>query len=443
MASGDVKEYEVLGPVGKGTFGSVERIRRLADGRELVWKRMDYGKMSDKEKQQLVQEVNILQKLRHPNIVRYYDRIIDRPNAMLYIVMEHCTGGDLARLIRRCRRERTFVEEEVVWKVMMQLALALADCHKRQDGGTILHRDIKPGNVFLDEGNDVKLGDFGLSRVLGENSLFAHTYVGTPFYMSPEQVTGSAYNEKCDIWSLGCLIYELASLYPPFEATNQFDLGKKIKAGRFARIPAHYSDDLQRAVSSMLHVSRTKRADIDGVLQLPQVALRVRERRINQHFAALKKKEDDLRVKEEELASWQAQLEQREAALQGQGQGQGQAEQESQLLLHDARRGSSSSDVAMPAEFVPKVLFDEQENSSAAADPEFVSRQFRGMGIADAENAGGGAAAPSGFPEQKQFAAAYAPHSQQMQQQMQQQPPAAAALGFRGAPHQPLYNRYQ
>lgn len=315
MSSGDVSEYTVLGAVGKGTFGSVERIRRLSDDRELVWKRMDYGKMGDKEKQQLVQEVNILQKLRHPNIVRYYDRIIDRPNALLYIVMEYCPGGDLAQLIRRCRRERTFVEEEVVWKVLTQLALALADCHKRRDGGVILHRDIKPGNVFLDEENNVKLGDFGLSRVLGENSLFAHTYVGTPFYMSPEQVAGSAYNEKCDTWSLGCLIYELAALYPPFEATNQFDLGKKIKAGRFARVPAHYSDDLQRAISSMLHVSRTKRADIDGVLAVPQVALRVRERRVNQHFAALKKKEDDLALREQQLIQWQAELERREAGL--------------------------------------------------------------------------------------------------------------------------------
>ena len=187
---------------------------------------MNYGKMGEKEKQQLVQEVNLLQKLRHPHIVRYYDRIIDRENTTLYIVMEYCEGGDLATLIKKCRKERyivdkvwnsktissrTYIDEEVIWKIAAQLVLALAEIHKRKDG-VILHRDIKPGNIFLDSEKNVKLGDFGLARVLGKDSLFANTYVGTPYYMSPEQISGSPYNEKCDIWSFGCLLYEMAGL---------------------------------------------------------------------------------------------------------------------------------------------------------------------------------------------------------------------------------------
>ena len=82
--------YEKLGVIGKGSFGQVSKIRRKSDGRVLVWKELDYGKMSEKEKQQLVSEVNILKELRHPNIVRYYDRIIDREAQMIYIVMEYC-----------------------------------------------------------------------------------------------------------------------------------------------------------------------------------------------------------------------------------------------------------------------------------------------------------------------------------------------------------------
>ena len=83
-----------------------------------------------------------------------------------------------------------------------------------------MHRDIKPSNIFLDKKENVKLGDFGLSRIMGDESLFAFTHVGTPFYMSPEQISESRYNEKSDIWSVGCILYELVSLRPPFEATT-------------------------------------------------------------------------------------------------------------------------------------------------------------------------------------------------------------------------------
>lgn len=94
-------QYEKIEDIGKGSFGVVSRIRRKADGRTLVWKELNYGKMSDKEKQQLVSEVNILRELHHPNIVRYYDRIIDKEQTKIFIVMEYCSGGDLAQRIKR------------------------------------------------------------------------------------------------------------------------------------------------------------------------------------------------------------------------------------------------------------------------------------------------------------------------------------------------------
>jgi serine/threonine protein kinase len=109
----------------------------------------------------------------------------------------------------------------------------------------ILHRDLKPGNIFLDSNNDAKVGDFGLARVMNHDSVFAQTHVGTPYYMSPEQINEQAYNEKSDIWSLGCILYELAALRPPFKANNQLALALKIKTGKFDRIPETYSDELQ------------------------------------------------------------------------------------------------------------------------------------------------------------------------------------------------------
>jgi len=88
-------------------------------------------------------------------------------------------------LIKKCKAEKDFVAEDVIWKIFMQIILALKECHDRPDG-KILHRDLKPGNVFFDVGNNVKLGDFGLCRMLSAESQYAHTNVGTPYYMSPE-----------------------------------------------------------------------------------------------------------------------------------------------------------------------------------------------------------------------------------------------------------------
>ena len=99
-----IDKYEKICDIGKGSFGMVAKIRRKADGRTLVWKELNYGKMSEKEKQMIVSEVNILRELRHPNIVKYYDRIIDREQAKIYIIMEYCEGGDLAMIIRRTRK---------------------------------------------------------------------------------------------------------------------------------------------------------------------------------------------------------------------------------------------------------------------------------------------------------------------------------------------------
>ena len=104
----------------------------------MVWKELNYGTMSEKEKQQLVQEVNILRDLKHANIVRYYDRIIDKESRKIYILMEHCSGGDVAQLIRKCQIEKRHLSEDQVWKIFTQILLALNECHNRKQG-KILH----------------------------------------------------------------------------------------------------------------------------------------------------------------------------------------------------------------------------------------------------------------------------------------------------------------
>jgi NIMA (never in mitosis gene a)-related kinase len=158
----------------------------------MVWKQINYGQMKDKEKQQLINEVNILSELRHENIVRYYDKILDKRNTTLYIVMEYCAGGDLGQVIQKCRDTDRYIHEDEIWNILMQIVVALFECHRRKDKKMILHRDLKPSNIFLDEKRNPKLGDFGFAKAINpcisnaDKSVYAQTYLGTPFYMSPE-----------------------------------------------------------------------------------------------------------------------------------------------------------------------------------------------------------------------------------------------------------------
>lgn len=119
------EKYEKVKDIGKGSFGRVSMIKRRADGKTLVWKELNYGKMSEKEKQMLVSEVNILRELNHPNVVRYYDRVIDRSTSKIYIVMEYCEGGDISTLIKNSRKEKQYLPEDMIWIILSQMLLAL------------------------------------------------------------------------------------------------------------------------------------------------------------------------------------------------------------------------------------------------------------------------------------------------------------------------------
>ncbi|ETV97527.1 NEK protein kinase, variant [Aphanomyces invadans] len=308
-------QYEHVRVIGKGSFGIVSKIVRKADNKELVWKEVDYGHMDEKQKQLIVSEVNILRELKHPHVVRYLDRVIDKQSTKIFIVMEYCEGGDLSRLIKRHRRDGTFVDEAFIWKVLTHMYLALKECHRHKESNLvkpILHRDIKPGNVFLDAEGNAKLGDFGLAKELSSESKFAHTNVGTPYYMSPEMVNDMTYDERSDIWALGCLIYELAALVPPFDATNQLALAKKINAGKFSRIPDMYSEDLFQAIRWMLHRQRSRRPRIEDLERVPLLARRLREYNMSSVEVQL---QNTYAAKMKELFSIQEDLQKQEALL--------------------------------------------------------------------------------------------------------------------------------
>lgn len=161
-----------------------------------------------------VKEVKLLQQLKHPNIINYNISFIERNE--LFIVLELADGGDLSKLIRYFQKRKQLLNERTILKYFTQVCLAVKYIHSKR----ILHRDIKPANIFMTSDGCVKLGDFGLGRFFSQNTRDAHSIVGTFYYMAPERIRECGYGFSSDIWSLGCVLYELITLNSPFSILN-------------------------------------------------------------------------------------------------------------------------------------------------------------------------------------------------------------------------------
>jgi len=244
--AGRLKMYEVGKQIGTGKFSVVYRAR-MADGRHVALKKINIFDMMDaKSRTKCLREVLMLQTIsKHENLIAYLDAFIEDNELM--IVFEWAESGDLRRLLRKTT---TPFEERQVWNYFLQVAGAIAHMHEQR----MMHRDIKPANIFISATNVLKLGDLGLGRVFSNDSVEAFSKVGTPLYMSPEVLHGQGYDFKSDVWSLGCLLYEFATLKSPFEAPNQtlYDIFKRINNGEFDQLPDVFSHELRSLVSRML-----------------------------------------------------------------------------------------------------------------------------------------------------------------------------------------------
>lgn len=283
-----MNKYEELESVGKGQFGIIKKVRRISDGRLFASKQVAYGIMSQAQKSQLVNEVNILKELNHEHIVKYYQHFLEKKNSNLYIIMEYCPGGDLASVLADIKQKGEFLDEDMIWKLFFQIISALHYCHQRK----IIHRDLKPANIFIDESwSNIKIGDFGLSRELGEHSIYAETHVGTPLFMSPEIMLNQKYNDRIDIWALGCILYELAALKHPFKAHNMVELGDKIQKANYDPLPSRYSCHLRTIISKMLSRDWEDRPSAADILKIPYLSIRQEDKEYKQKYEELKRKE--------------------------------------------------------------------------------------------------------------------------------------------------------
>eukprot|EP01041_Mallomonas_annulata_P012563 gene12563-26456_t len=256
-------DYEVLRAIGKGKFAVVYRARRRSDGETVALKRISVDMMDEKAREKCLKEVRLLQSLDHPNIVRYLDSFISEND--LVIVVEWAAAGDLKRQLRKAQERNVGFDERVIWKYFSQMCDALKHMHDKR----IMHRDLKPANIFLTIDGTVKVGDLGLSRELSADTVQAHSKVGTPLYMSPEVLRGDGYDFKSDVWSLGCLLYELAMLKSPFksESLSLYTLFQKIAQGSYEPLPEAYSDDLKHLAYSMICTAPGDRPELQEVCE--------------------------------------------------------------------------------------------------------------------------------------------------------------------------------
>uniref|UniRef100_T1I6A3 non-specific serine/threonine protein kinase n=2 Tax=Rhodnius prolixus TaxID=13249 RepID=T1I6A3_RHOPR len=275
-----LEDFEVLEVIGSGSvicYGTCYKVRNKFSKELFVWKAVDYGNLAEDHKRMLVSEVNLLKSLNHPHIVKYCGKILHKETTTLYIITEWCEGGDLSRVIKDAKENGKFLEEQFIWQMLYQISRAVQVCHSRLRDCTIFHRDIKPSNVFLDCHGNAKLGDFGLARIVTTENDFSKTFVGTPYYMSPELVKGRKYNRKSDIWALGCLVYELCALMPPFNGSTIIELANTIKRGKYKSIPSHYSESIRKIVSFMLSTKHEFRPTIEMILHHPSVVINIKE----------------------------------------------------------------------------------------------------------------------------------------------------------------------
>ena len=223
-----INEYDILKQIGKGAYGKVFKVKNKTTGEIRACKQLVKHDISNIVKFQ--REITILKKADHPNIIKLYEVYEDL--RFIYLVMEQCKGGELFnRILNHIKKKKMYTEKDAC-TIFLQLMSSISYCHNNG----ICHRDLKPENIlYYFEGeeinNSIKLIDFGLGRNF-EKQTKMNTKVGTIYYIAPEVLTG-IYNEKCDIWSAGVILYILLSGEPPFNGINDQEIYKKIGKMKF------------------------------------------------------------------------------------------------------------------------------------------------------------------------------------------------------------------
>ena len=252
--------FQIVKLIGKGTFGRVYKVKNTIDKRSYALKKIYVLRQKKYDNLGTLTELHILYHNKCPFLLQlidchysYYD---------LNIITKFCVKGDLGKEIETRFKTLNYFLEDDIWKIFIQICYGIHYLHKNN----IIHRDLKTANIFLEKDNNIRIGDFGISKILKQD--LTNTSMGTPLYLSPEVINRENYGLKTDLWALGCILYELAMLKYTFSSYNMNSLMKKINNCKYVKISNPiYSSSIQNIVDLLIVKDSLKRIDIDQLLK--------------------------------------------------------------------------------------------------------------------------------------------------------------------------------
>jgi len=260
-----IGNYQIIKKIGEGSYAKIYKVKKDNSDTLYVLKNIPVSEEDYSSMNEILNESSILSNCDNIYIIKYYDSFFY--NGTFNIITEFCPYGDLFGYIKFYKVRGSRIEEKIIWIIFIQLSLGLCYLHNKK----ILHRDIKTKNIFIKNNLTVKIGDFGIAKILSSTSSYAHTFIGTPYYISPELCKDQPYNDKSDVWALGCVLYELCTLNHPFEGGTQVEIYEKIVTQKFKSINPEYSSDLKRMIDLLLEKDENKRPKMKDILKMKSV----------------------------------------------------------------------------------------------------------------------------------------------------------------------------